>query len=114
MIAKKARLQHQIEELGHHKSNMDDANEIAGSVSTYSTPSECLNMKDVIKRRLKDLIEKPFDTTPHDNADIKVITSGTFTSGTFTKMILIFSGHIIKLLWDRHSRCEIFEIYTSY
>lgn len=51
---------------------MDDAVELAGSVSTYSTASECLNMKDVIKQRLRDLIERPFDTTPHDNADIKV------------------------------------------
>ncbi|XP_061178169.1 E3 ubiquitin-protein ligase TRIM71-like [Saccostrea echinata] len=69
--AKKIRLQRQTEELSNHRSNMDDANEVAGSVSTYSTPSECLNMKDAIKRRLKELKEKPFDITPHDNADIK-------------------------------------------
>lgn len=51
---------------------MDDASEVAGSVATYSTPSGSLNIKDVIKHRLRDLVEKPFETTPHDNADIKV------------------------------------------
>lgn len=70
--AKKNRLQRQTEELGQHKRNMDDASEVAGSVTTYSTPSGSLNIKDVIKHRLRDLVEKPFETTPHDNADIKV------------------------------------------
>lgn len=70
--AKKNRLQRQTEELGQHKRNMDDASEVAGSVATYSTPSGSLNIKDVIKHRLRDLEEKPFETTPHDNADIKV------------------------------------------
>lgn len=65
-------MQRQTEELGQHKRNMDDASEVAGSVATYSTPSGSLNIKDVIKHRLRDLVEKPFETTPHDNADIKV------------------------------------------
>lgn len=63
---------------------MDDASEIAGSVTTYSTPSGSLNMKDFIKQRLRDLIEKPFETTPHDNADIKVQVQVTLSNCLLT------------------------------
>ena len=70
--SKKKRLQNQFSTLNFHKGNLDDSNEFAISVSTYGTPTEFLNFKDQIIDRLRDINTRPFDTNPHDNADVQV------------------------------------------
>lgn len=51
---------------------MDDVSEVVGSVVIYSMLFGSLNIKDVIKYWLRDLVEKLFEIIFYDNVDIKV------------------------------------------
>lgn len=51
---------------------MDDVSEVVGSVVIYSMLFGSLNIKDVIKYWLRDLVEKFFEIIFYDNVDIKV------------------------------------------
>lgn len=51
---------------------MDDVSEVVGSVVNYSMLFGSLNIKDVIKYWLRDLVEKLFEIIFYDNVDIKV------------------------------------------
>lgn len=51
---------------------MDDVSEVVGSVIIYSMLFGSLNIKDVIKYWLRDLVEKLFEIIFYDNVDIKV------------------------------------------
>ncbi|KAL5007251.1 hypothetical protein ScPMuIL_016057 [Solemya velum] len=68
---KKKQLHEQLEQLMTHKTNLDDASELATSVSAYSTPPEFLNFKEHIIQRLKELRWRDFDIAPHNNAEIR-------------------------------------------
>lgn len=51
---------------------MDDVSEVVGSVVIYSMLFGSLNIKDVIKYWLRDLVEKLFEIIFYDNVDMKV------------------------------------------
>lgn len=51
---------------------MDDVSEVVGSVVIYSMLFGSLNIKDVIKYWLRDLVEKLFEIIFYNNVDIKV------------------------------------------
>lgn len=51
---------------------MDDVSEVVGSVIIYSMLFGSLNIKDVIKYWLRDLVEKLFEIIFYDNVDMKV------------------------------------------
>lgn len=51
---------------------MDDVSEVVGSIVIYSMLFGSLNIKDVIKYWLRDLVEKLFEIIFYDNVDIKV------------------------------------------
>lgn len=51
---------------------MDDVSEVVGIVVIYSMLFGSLNIKDVIKYWLRDLVEKLFEIIFYDNVDIKV------------------------------------------